>query len=231
MDQHPGRLSGWRRRRLTAGVLIAASIGIIAVPGSASAAASAGAGPGDVGAHVTASPARAGGTRSDDGSTAAPLPMRTRVLANGVKIREAEPAALKALISARRDPGCGRECEGKNPAEYVWKGPGGPSNWYPCGNDAVTAREAYWPGGGPLAVELRYSPRCRTAWARASKFYYLEAHSYYLNGKYRTYVFDYRNPYESYTRYTVMLDDAGLLADACIYYEAPWWDDICTSKY
>ncbi|MEV6304571.1 DUF2690 domain-containing protein [Actinoplanes sp. NPDC051861] len=117
--------------------------------------------------------------------------------------------------------------------DALWTGNGGIK--YRCSDDAQTVREAYWPGGGPLAVELRYSRRCRTAWARASVAYDLEIRSWWSQSSHRTTRSSGKNPGadSSINHWTVMLDDAGLLADACIVFQNSdmYWERICTSKY
>jgi hypothetical protein len=121
--------------------------------------------------------------------------------------------------------------EGNSP-DALWTGNNGIK--YRCSDDARTVREAYLPGGGALVAELRYSPRCRTAWARGHSIHYIKVNGYYLNGSFRTYAYAGANPNAPYSsmHWTVMLDDAGLLASAC----AGWWgindwEEYCTSRY
>lgn len=121
--------------------------------------------------------------------------------------------------------------EGNSP-DALWTGNNGVK--YRCSDDARTVREAYLPGGGPLIIELRYSPRCRTAWARGLANLYIEVNGYYLNGKFRTYAYNSADPTapSSAMHWTVMLDDANLLAEACVNgYFANGWEEFCTSRY
>src|SRR4051794_31628408 len=84
------------------------------------------------------------------------------IVLSGVLIGGASPAQAAS--------GCGSKCDGKNPQTYVWEvvGPA-PGVAYTCGQDAVTPSvsgktfKKYVQG---LYIELRYSPSCRTAWAR-----------------------------------------------------------------
>ena len=121
--------------------------------------------------------------------------------------------------------------EGHSPDEYFT---GNNGIKYRCTDDAQTVREAYLPGGGPLIAELRYSLRCRTAWARGKANYDVRVDGFYANGQYRTHADAGRNPGAPSTavHWTVMLDDAGLLARAC----TAWgyngeYEDYCTSRY
>lgn len=61
-------------------------------------------------------------------------------------------------------PGC-PDCEGQNPATYLVLGytDGEVYDYVPCDEDATTIDTAFGNGG---YVELRYSFRCRTVWAR-----------------------------------------------------------------
>jgi hypothetical protein len=103
---------------------------------------------------------------------------------------------------------------------------------YRCADDARTVREAYWPGAGPLAAELRYSRRCRTAWARSSVSVNAIVNSYYLDGRFRTFAFQGKDPTADplAKHFTAMLNDAGLLAEACVSYGSGY-DTICTGRY
>lgn len=117
-----------------------------------------------------------------------------------------------------------------NAPDTLWTGNGGIK--YRCSDDARTAREAYWPGGGSLAVELRYSPRCRTVWARAKATRDITINSY-RGGTLRISEGSGKNPNASPSamHWTIMLDDAGLLGEAC----TGWWGDgyetLCTTRY
>lgn len=65
------------------------------------------------------------------------------------------------------NPGCGTRCDYQSPYFWVYYcGVGCPDN-YRCSDDAVTIAE---PGSGPH-LEYRYSPGCRTGWARGQGCY------------------------------------------------------------
>lgn len=161
------------------------------------------------------------------------LPMTTTVRPDGVVETAVDPAAIRELEVAAAASGCGRACDFENPQTYYVTPPGGPSNWYTCASDAITARTAYLPGGSRSGVELRYSPRCRTAWARqlrmTHRYYAVHVRSYYVNGDRRTTAYE-----DPHVQYSVMLDDAGLKAAACVSYindSGSGENFICTSKY
>ena len=166
----------------------------------------------------------------DDGPTGN-LPMTTTVRPDGTVLKEVPAEMLQQLAAAAANPGCGRTCDFKNPQTYMITPPGGPSNWYTCAADAITAKQAFLPGGSSEGVELRYSPRCRTAWARQvrmQRYYAVLIRSYYKSGSLRTAAYE-----DGHVPYSVMLDDAGLLAQACAEYidSSPGLKLICTSKY
>jgi hypothetical protein len=120
-----------------------------------------------------------------------------------------------------------------NSPDALWTGSGGVK--YRCSDDATTVREAYWPGGGPLAVELRYSKRCRTVWGRSSIAYYLEVQSYTRSsgGSPRASRYAGKNPTAPSTdkHWTVMLDDTNLYGSACIGWDGSGWETLCTGRY
>jgi hypothetical protein len=79
---------------------------------------------------------------------------------------------LVPQASARDDVSCGSRCDNENPQTFVVTPPGGPSNWYHCGADARTVDSIGPADDSGLAqfgvtIQLRYSPKCRTVWARA----------------------------------------------------------------
>ncbi|GIE47194.1 hypothetical protein Ani05nite_07280 [Amorphoplanes nipponensis] len=163
--------------------------------------------------------------RSDDGKV---LPATIYRLPNGYTETVVEPAAFqKALAAAAEssDP-CGYVCDGKNPATYPVLGRDG--HTYLCGSDAFSPRTL---NGGYAVVELRYSPRCRTAWTRGCCYTVFSGFSYYSNGVQRDWVYaEARNSGKSV--YTVMLNDAYLQYKACYDSQiggTPEW--ACTGKY
>ena len=161
---------------------------------------------------------------SDDGKV---LPARTYRLANGYTETVVDPAAFQALLAsaASQDP-CGFSCDGKDPASYAVLGINGYT--YLCSNDAFSPRTL---NNGNSTVELRYSPRCRTAWTRGCCYVNFAGFGYWGNGSYRTWVHAWGQ--NSGTRvWTAMLNDAGLLYKACQDTQvggSPEWQ--CTGLY
>lgn len=141
--------------------------------------------------------------------------------------------ATAGLVSAGATPARAASFYEDHSPQTWWTGNGGER--YRCQDDAFTVREAYWPGGGSLAVELRYSPRCRTAWARGTAAMYIQVNGFYQNGTRRAYRYAGADPTAPDTamHWTVMLDDsAPLLANACIgYWGTGGWIEYCTGKF
>ncbi|MFG1886421.1 DUF2690 domain-containing protein [Micromonospora sp. NPDC049051] len=116
--------------------------------------------------------------------------------------------------------GCGSVCDGKNPATYKIYHSGCSTCYHYCADDAETVAS----NTSGINLELRYSPRCRTAWARVSSdFYYPTVRSYHLSGAVRTSYSGFAGAY-----YTYMVNDAGLLARAEASAGSTTW---YTSKY
>jgi hypothetical protein len=92
--------------------------------------------------------------------------MMTVAIAAGLFTASALPAI------AQSDDPCGNRCDNQNPHTFLITPPGGPDYWYRCDDDAITVDST-----GPddnenlraygVTLQLRYSPRCRTAWGRA----------------------------------------------------------------
>ncbi len=102
--------------------------------------------------------------------------------------------------------GCGATCDGKNPATFRIYHSGCSTCYHYCSDDARTVAS----NNDGISLELRYSPRCRTAWARVGNdFYYPTVRSYYLDGRVRTSYSGFAGAY-----YTNMVNDANLLARA-----------------
>jgi hypothetical protein len=143
----------------------------------------------------------------------------------------ADKEAVDALVAlAAADDACGNACDGEDPASYTVKPPGGPSKWYHCSGDAKTIytktvdRSTY--------AELRYSPRCRTAWTRGGYYSLLAGFSYKSNGQERERVIGPSSHQQGVSKYTAMLNDAGYTYKACVDGQiggSPLWK--CTSKY
>jgi hypothetical protein len=89
----------------------------------------------------------------------------------------ATAVAVTGVIGVTTSPAfasdvCGAKCNNENPNTYTFHPPGGPSKWWHCGGDAKTV-DSLGPGDNAVlrqfgvTLQLRYSPRCRTVWARA----------------------------------------------------------------
>ncbi|BCJ58019.1 DUF2690 domain-containing protein [Micromonospora endophytica] len=122
--------------------------------------------------------------------------------------------------------GCGSSCDGRNPQTYKIYYNG--SAYYTCAEDAVVPKSGTYTykTSSPIgSVELRYSPRCRTAWARTTASYVsFKVDSRYLNGNHRR----TESGYTESGGYTLMVNDADLEARACYAASGPisGWD--CT---
>ena len=135
---------------------------------------------------------------------------------------------LSASPASAVTAGCGSVCDGKNPETYYASVGSGSAR---CFYDAVTIYVAH-------GAELRYSPYCRTAWARAESpgyLGYVTVESYNSSGRRK--VYSTENAGRSYT---LMVNDKGMTARACHYgwlSEAeynrgePARLDGCTAKY
>jgi Protein of unknown function (DUF2690) len=136
----------------------------------------------------------------------------------------------RAFLAPTATSGCGSLCDGKDPQTYrIYTSS---TAYRLCATDATTVRTA-------TNIELRYSPWCRTAWARQTgSIGYLVGvlvHSFNTNGSLRTY---YRNDHMSGS-WSAMVNDAGLTARACDYFyrteleyeQNIWYLGICTGRY
>jgi hypothetical protein len=161
--------------------------------------------------------------RSEDGKV---LPARSYRLANGGTETMVDSAAFQALASLASSDPCGYGCDGKDPQTYQVLGLNG--HTYLCANDAFSPRTL---NNGYATVELRYSPRCRTAWTRGCCYTNFAGFGYYANGSYRNSV--YATGRNSGSRvWTAMLNDADLLYTACVDTQlggSPQWQ--CTGLY
>jgi hypothetical protein len=154
------------------------------------------------------------------------LPTTTELTADGAVTTTVDKSVMLKLAAASRDP-CGRRCDGKDPASFTVVSPWG--NYY-CANDAETVKTKSWPADG-IKIELRYSPRCRTAWTRGCCYMRFAGFSYNSNGTKRESVYG-GSASTPTSAYTAMLDDAGLTYKACsdTQYGGPAiWS--CTAAY
>lgn len=135
----------------------------------------------------------------------------TSVVAAGGVVAVADPALAAT--------GCGSACDGQDPSSYKI---GPPYSYYYCADDAKTVKTA---SGAGESVELRYSPQCRTVWARNGSFeFWVERQSPHAT----------EVSYPSNTggdSWTAMLNDAGMLSRACV--GVPYSDggSVCTGWY
>ncbi|MEU4378615.1 MULTISPECIES: DUF2690 domain-containing protein [Actinomycetes] len=128
--------------------------------------------------------------------------------------------------------GCGQVCDYKNPASYRIYYNSCTTCYYYCADDAITPSPLanYDKRTSSASIELRYSPRCRTAWARTTwgaSYFYVE--SRYLSGSHRATAGFTKEDYG--TNYTAMLNDADLQARACMPNHGPVTGTLCTSWY
>lgn len=127
-----------------------------------------------------------------------------------------------AVPAAAATGGCGWTCEGQNPATFkIWSSS---TAYHYCADDAATKEIASTGRPGDYTVELRYSARCRTAWARSASevHFWVERNSPY----------NYADAYPYIgggSVYTVMLNDAGYVSRAC--YDYPNGGVICSPWY
>jgi Protein of unknown function (DUF2690) len=134
-------------------------------------------------------------------------------------------------IAAASSDACGSACDGENPATYLVKLPGGQSNWYHCSADAFT-KYTKRSSDSKYYAELRYSPRCRTAWTRGCCYTTYAGFSYNSSGSQRETVKAGCGSCPD-PLYTAMLNDAGYTYKACynrvVAGDPADWQ--CTSKY
>ncbi|MFG1760766.1 DUF2690 domain-containing protein [Micromonospora echinofusca] len=119
--------------------------------------------------------------------------------------------------------GCRSLCDYKDPASFRVFYDDCSNCYYKCADDAEDKLKHQDP---VISIMIRYSPRCRTAWAKSnySGNSYVKADSRYLSGSHRTTVTEYVG------NYTVMLNDADLQARACVQPSGPY-NLYCTGWY
>lgn len=116
-------------------------------------------------------------------------------------------------------------CDGVHPSSAGYEDANGV--FRPC-NDARTVYAIYDDFGGVNGayVELRYSSKCRMAWARG--FHDVKIEGFWANGTSRDKV--YQATGFPGSAITLALNDANLLARACVYKDFLYrWE--CTAKY
>jgi hypothetical protein len=137
-----------------------------------------------------------------------------------------------AGTAAAAGGGCGSACNETDPSKPVWSSQLGAT--VTCANDAYTAKQSAL--GDGITLQLRYSPRCQTVWARF----------YGGSGNKATYVVSVYYPYwyPAYRGLTELpsqptgrnwsdqMDDAGVTAKACIGTSWTFSHNIgCTAAY
>jgi hypothetical protein len=131
----------------------------------------------------------------------APLGASLLLAASGLVLGAASPSS--AATWCRTDL-----CDGLDPATTV------------CQDDAETVHTTY------TGVELRYSPSCRTAWARVQHPVPFDKYEV-MNNRYFGYSFI---PTGTYSQWTAMIQDADLKSHAC-QYDDHGNNQICTDWF
>jgi hypothetical protein len=146
----------------------------------------------------------------------------------GSVLTAAATTTITASPALAATSGCGSPCDGQNPETYRYYGPGGPSQWVTCSADAITKYTAGSSGHLGYA-QLRYSPTCRTAWAKTNTVNgWIYVYSYNASGSLRRTESQYTNETVKYTR---MVNDVGLTAKACATVPVSGGEMNCTAKY
>jgi hypothetical protein len=136
-----------------------------------------------------------------------------------------------AAPASAQASGCGFQCDDQDPLTY-WVAVG-QYDGYNCTNDAQTvlfSGASYNEDDNEWAfkVELRYSPRCRTAWAKGTP-----QGTIWVERKSPHRVEDApANLYDNFLHHTRMVNDAGMVSRAC--YAIPiggGTDEACTGWY
>lgn len=136
-------------------------------------------------------------------------------------------AALPAQAAPLAD-WCGSTCDNENPNTFLVMPAGGPSNWFHCSADARTV-DAIGPNENAdlqfwgVTIQLRYSPRCRTVWARAFGLFQSDTLWVKRNPgtSFQDASFDVEYPFNTdylngpNSMWSVMLDDADQTSVAC----------------
>jgi hypothetical protein len=146
------------------------------------------------------------------GAAAQAKPIRAEVSAAIVAVSASPPSVAAAS--------CYIICDGQDPSTGVYEDSSGVLR--PC-NDGRTIYEAS--GDNGTYVQLRYSGKCRMAWARTFSASQIRVDGFNANGTYRV---QYFSGSGAPNHYTVAVNDAGLTARACIAKGSGW---SCTVRY
>ncbi|WP_157984739.1 DUF2690 domain-containing protein [Lentzea terrae] len=114
-------------------------------------------------------------------------------------------------------------CDGTDPNKAVFVTPD--ERFIPCTNDARTIYTHDPEGTG--YVELRYSRRCRIAWARGG-LHGVMIQGFNADGSFRT---SYAAGGSDHIGVTAVVNDAGLTARACIFYPQSGGQYTCGPRY
>ncbi|WP_320068305.1 DUF2690 domain-containing protein [Micromonospora sp. RTGN7] len=155
---------------------------------------------------------------------------------------EATPKAVTEAVTETEDSvfidevtlaatGCGSTCDGKDPSSFKIYDSGCSTCYHYCVDDAIIPQLSdgyvYTTSDSTGSVSLRYSPRCRTAWAKTtSSAVQFKVVSRNSSGSHRLTMLS-----NSPDTYTAMVNDAGYEAQACYYPQGPssgwrctrWW--------
>ena len=141
--------------------------------------------------------------------------MRIRRVLRALLVSGVVATGSVAVFATPASAACGSACDGKDPSTYTLYDPATDTPYH-CAADARTIDST--PG-----VELRYSPRCATAWARASGFNY-----FYVERNSPHRVEDgYGNGTSQYTR---MVNSSGTPKVRACYHPA-YSSDSCTAYH
>ncbi len=133
------------------------------------------------------------------------------------------PVGSAAADSPSAAVSCYHICDGTDPNKAVFVTPD--ERFIPCTNDARTIY-TYDPEGTG-AVELRYSSRCRIAWARGG-LHGVMIRGYNADGSFRV---AYTAGGSDRIGVTAVVNDAGLTARACIFYPQSGGQYSCGKPY
>ncbi|MET8152355.1 DUF2690 domain-containing protein [Actinoplanes sp. NPDC049668] len=176
------------------------------------------------------------GAAADVAPEAEQPPLRSATLSDGTVIEAVDPAAVEALTAAAAaNRNCNSDCDGTSP-DYQWTPPGGQSNWYRCSDDAITVYAVK--ERAPLTgnrLELRYSPQCRSAWARGWAYhnFFVESFNGSTSRKIAWHNHPGSGPQPTNRTWTAMVNDKGYTARACggVGPDTPRSEFDCTKKY
>jgi hypothetical protein len=126
---------------------------------------------------------------------------------------------------ASTPPPCGSLCDGKDPY-FTYRDPYG--NSYVCADSSSTPKFKVFELPNET-IELRYSSKCQTTWARTGMVgvrIWVESYYDYDHTRLRS-VASFTTTEDF--RYTEMLDDAGLFNRACV--QVPLGSAVCTDVF